>query len=110
MSISSSRLHPKKLNVSFDRFSRPSQFVGLGIRILVVGICLLALQDARLLAVPQNIIHGNQSLDKDDPIQAISDFRAALAAQPANAYHVNRLLSDAIAANRPEIAASFRPL
>src|SRR5260221_3405394 len=107
MSISSSRLHPKKLNVSFDRFSRPSQFVGLGIRILVVGICLLALQDARLLAVPQNIIRGNQSLDKDDPIQAISDFRAALAAQPADAYLVQRLLDSAIAAKRPDMAAIF---
>ncbi len=93
--------------MSFDRFSRPSQFVGLGIRILVVGICLLALQDARLLAVPQNIIRGNQSLDKDDPIQAISDFRAALAAQPADAYLVQRLLDSAIAAKRPDMAAIF---
>src|SRR5258708_1924814 len=107
MSISSSRLHPKKLNVLFDRFSRPSQFVGLGIRILVVGICLLALQDARLLAVPQNIIRGNQSLDKDDPIQAISDFRAALAAQPADAYLIQRLVDSAIAAKRPDMAAIF---
>jgi tetratricopeptide (TPR) repeat protein len=107
MNISSSLLHPKKLNVSFGRFFKANRAIGLGIRIVAVVLSLLALQDSRLLVIPQNIAQGNDAFRQNNPTLAITAYRVALAAQPGDAYLLEQLVESATAAQRPDMAAMF---
>lgn len=89
--------------MSFGRFYRHS----LGLRILVVIVCLLTLQEPRLLIIPQYVAQGNDALRNGNPTLAINVFRTALAAKPGDTYLLERLVDSTLAAQRPDMAAIF---
>ncbi len=86
---------------------RDSSLIRLIPRILLLIVCLLALQDARWEIAPQAIAAGDAAVRQAQPAQAIARYEQALEAQPGDVMIVQRLLQSAVQAHRPDIADQF---
>jgi Flp pilus assembly protein TadD len=78
--------------------------LGLLARVVVIVVCILAVQEPRALMGPQAIIRGDAAYRQGQSAEAAADYQAALAAQPGDAAIIQRLIDTAQTAHRPDLA------
>jgi tetratricopeptide (TPR) repeat protein len=81
--------------------------VGLLARIIVIVLCVAALQEPRALTAPQAVSRGDSAYRQGDTAQAADAYGTALEAQPGNRTILTRLVDTAFTAHRPDLAMLY---
>src|SRR5688500_12329338 len=70
-------------------------------------MCLLLLQEPRLMIAPRSIAQGDQAIQQGKSADARTAYRPAIEAQPNEPIIIERLSKSAITVRRPDMAALF---
>jgi Flp pilus assembly protein TadD len=81
--------------------------IGLIARFIILALVVVATPEPRPLVAPQAVARGDAALQRGQVKQAITEYRAALEAQPGNSMIIERLADSTLAAHRPDLSIAF---
>src|SRR5260221_2583977 len=81
--------------------------IGLAVRLIILAACLAIVQEPRLLAAVNGVGRGDSAMEARKVAEAITEYRTALEALPADAQVLERLVSATLFVRRPDMALLY---
>ncbi|MCC7446818.1 MAG: tetratricopeptide repeat protein [Anaerolineae bacterium] len=83
------------------------RLIGLAVRVLLILLCLLLLQEPRLLIAPLAVLRGDTALGEGRLAEAAASYLEALQAYPGASLILHKLVDVHVTAHRPDLAALY---